>query len=85
MYEKITREFKRCRFRNCFISTYYNNTYDDTFYLKKTFEVPKKSILLYAFKDGERVEIKEDEKVFDTKRLVPELNPLFQKTEDFII
>ena len=34
---------------------------------KDSFEVPKKSVLLYAFKDGERVDIEEDEKVFDTK------------------
>jgi len=97
IYERITREFKRCRFRNCFISTYYEGTitYDDTFLFKETFEVPKKSILLYAFKDGERVEIKEDEKVFDTKRLVPEsfipkdrrfyylINPLYFEEDNF--
>ncbi|AUG56911.1 substrate-binding domain-containing protein [Acetivibrio saccincola] len=67
----------------------------DTFLFKETFEVPKKSILLYAFKDGERVEIKEDEKVFDTKRLVPEsfipkdrrfyylINPLYFEEDNF--
>lgn len=97
IYEKITREFKRCRFRRCFISTYHEGTitYEDTFLFKESFEVPKKSMLLYAFKDGERVEIKEDEKIFDTKSLVPEsfipkdrrfcylVNPLYFEEDNF--
>jgi DNA-binding LacI/PurR family transcriptional regulator/signal transduction histidine kinase len=97
IYEKITREFKRCRFRNCFISTYHEGTitYDNTFLFKESFEVPKKSMLLYAFKDGERVNIEDDKKVFDTKNLVPEhfipkdrrfyylINPLYFEEDNF--
>ena len=80
---------------DCYIKTFCKKNENDTFLFKETFEVPKKSILLYAFKDGERLEIKEDEKVFDTKRLVPEsfipkdrrfyylINPLYFEEDNF--
>ena len=97
IYEKITREFKRCRFRNCFISTYHEGTimYNDDFLFKESFEVPKKSMLLYAFKDGERVDLDDEERIFDTKNLVPEyfipqdrrfvylVNPLYFGEDNF--
>ncbi|MDQ2087069.1 substrate-binding domain-containing protein [Herbivorax sp. ANBcel31] len=71
--KKITKEFKRIGLKNCFISTYYEGTimYNDTLLLKESFEVPKKSVLLYAYCNGERVNV-EEEKLFDTKNLIPE-------------
>ncbi|TYQ16901.1 UNVERIFIED_CONTAM: DNA-binding LacI/PurR family transcriptional regulator [Acetivibrio alkalicellulosi] len=97
LFDKITDVLKKCNLRSCFISKYSKGaiTYHEQLLLKKSFNVPEKSELIYAFNDCERVEIKDNEKYFNTKDLMPNcylpndrefiylLNPLYFDKDNF--
>ncbi|TYQ15876.1 UNVERIFIED_CONTAM: DNA-binding LacI/PurR family transcriptional regulator [Acetivibrio alkalicellulosi] len=97
LYDKITDVLKMCNLKSCFISIYFEGTiqYNDSLLFKKSFNVPKRSELLYAYYNDERIEIKNSDKHFNTKDIVPEcylpterrfiylVNPLFFDKDNF--
>ncbi|MDQ2087879.1 substrate-binding domain-containing protein [Herbivorax sp. ANBcel31] len=98
LYNKITEILKICNLRSCFISTYAEGTviYKDHYLFDLSYEVPKKSELIYAFYNEKKAEyIEENIKYFNTKDIVPDcyipndrrfiylVNPLFFNNEHF--
>ena len=75
LYDKVTKISKRCNFNSCFISKYVEGTilYKDEYLFDDSYDIPKKSQLLYAFYNGKRADcIGEDIKYFNTKDIVPD-------------
>ncbi|TYQ16902.1 UNVERIFIED_CONTAM: DNA-binding LacI/PurR family transcriptional regulator [Acetivibrio alkalicellulosi] len=97
LYDKITRTLKKSGWRTCLIATYFEGTitYNDSLLLKKSFNVPEKSELLYVYYNNERIEIKDSDRYFNTKDIVPErylpkdrrfiylVNPLYFDKDNF--
>ncbi|MDQ2086582.1 substrate-binding domain-containing protein [Herbivorax sp. ANBcel31] len=97
LYDNITEVSKKCNIRSCFVSTYFEGTiiYKSTALLDKSFSIPEKSQLVYAFYNNERIKIEEDKKYFNTKDIVPDcflpedrrfiylVNPLFFDEDQF--
>lgn len=75
LYDKITTNSKLYNLNSCIISRYAEGTilYKDEYLFEASYDIPKKSELLYAFYNGKRIEtIGEDIKYFNTKDIVPD-------------
>ena len=74
LYNKITFMVKRFGIRSFFISTYYEGAikFIDTDLLDKSYTVPEKSELIYAFYNFQREEIQDSIKIYNTKDIVPD-------------
>ncbi len=73
LFDRLTTVLKHCFIKSCFIFKYVEGPiiYDEEMAFDEAFKVPKRSELIYAFCDGERRSIDEDEKIILTTDILP--------------
>jgi DNA-binding LacI/PurR family transcriptional regulator/signal transduction histidine kinase len=74
LFDRLTTLLKHCFIKSCFIFKYVEGPifYDVEMAFDESFEVPKTSELIYAFCDGERRSIDEEERIIMTTSILPE-------------
>ncbi len=87
LFDRLTTVLKHCFIKSCFVFKYVEGPifYDAEMAFDESFEVPKRSELIYAFCDGEHRPIDEEKRIIMTTSILPESFSDYDKRFTYLV